>query len=527
MAEYVLPERAVEYIMYVTLRSQADPDILITNPTIAAGDFKTSKDGAASGNLTTLPVVTPAAGQSVKITLSLTEMTGDNVIVVAEDVAGGEWQSESWTIQTATRPLEDYATAAALVTTDGVVDATQAIVSLLPDAGALDDLALILADTANMQPKFVGITLLAEWLGIIAGKQAGDAAALAEMKTTGAGSGTLDPTTDSNEAIRDTAPLGSTMVGTDGANTTTPPTVAAIADGVHDEALAGHVVAGSAGKKLGDIPTTAMRGTDSGALATVLGTPVLADISADIAANLTAINALNNLSAADIGAAIEDAGLVLQTTTIATLASQTSFTLTAGSADDNAYNDCYLIAEDVSTAIQKCVGYILDYTGSTKAITLEADPGIFAMAATDKVRIVPNCSVWRRIMANFTTSGTTGAALDTAGGSAVNQYLVYGAAVQHSDGSIYWVTGVLKNGQPFNATACTIQLVLTDGDGTKTDVSGATETVANDDANNVVNGTLSNVSLLSGRQYYVQVSLTADGGTRKGNLPVTVPVRTS
>ena len=51
--------------------------------------------------------------------------------------------------------------------------------------------------------KLVGITLLNEWLGLIAGKQAGDATALTEIKATGAGSGTYDPTTDSTEAVRD------------------------------------------------------------------------------------------------------------------------------------------------------------------------------------------------------------------------------------------------------------------------------------------------------------------------------------
>ncbi|MFQ5640831.1 MAG: hypothetical protein ACE5IR_22865 [bacterium] len=75
-------------------------------------------------------------------------------------------------------------------------------------------------------------------------------------------SGTYDASTDSQEATRDTAPLGTAMRGTDGANTITPPTSAAIADAVHDEALSGHTTAGTAGKKLSDIPTTAMRGTD-------------------------------------------------------------------------------------------------------------------------------------------------------------------------------------------------------------------------------------------------------------------------
>ncbi len=68
---------------------------------------------------------------------------------------------------------------------------------------------------------FSGITSLAEWLGLIAGKQVGDATARTEIRATGAGSGTFDETTDSEEAIRDTAPLGTTMRGTDGVDTAT------------------------------------------------------------------------------------------------------------------------------------------------------------------------------------------------------------------------------------------------------------------------------------------------------------------
>jgi hypothetical protein len=64
---------------------------------------------------------------------------------------------------------------------------------------------------------FTGITSLAEWLGLIAGKQAGDATARTEVRATGGGSGTYDETSDSLEAIRDTAPLGTAMRGTDSA----------------------------------------------------------------------------------------------------------------------------------------------------------------------------------------------------------------------------------------------------------------------------------------------------------------------
>lgn len=85
--------------------------------------------------------------------------------------------------------------------------------------------------------------------------------------------------------------------------------------------------------------------------------------------------------------AILDAG-VLNNTTIATLASQVSFTLTAGSADDGAYVGMLAVIEDVSTAVQKCIGIISAYTGSTKTVTLREDPGVFTMVATDKIAIV-------------------------------------------------------------------------------------------------------------------------------------------
>ncbi len=78
----------------------------------------------------------------------------------------------------------------------------------------------------------------------------------------------------------------------------------------------------------------------------------------------------------------------LQTTTIATLASQTGFTLTAGSADDNAYNNCLIVVTDASTSTQKCVGVVNDYTGSTRTIALQEDPAVFTMAAGDAISII-------------------------------------------------------------------------------------------------------------------------------------------
>ena len=113
---------------------------------------------------------------------------------------------------------------------------------------------------------------------------------------------------------------------------------------------------------------------------------------------------------------------LLQNTTIATLASQTSFTLTAGSADDDAYNDHLIIVTDSATSTQKAVGTISDYTGSTRTVTLSADPGIFTMAVGDTVDIIAVGSsggggasasaiadaVWDEARADHTTAGSFG-----------------------------------------------------------------------------------------------------------------------
>ncbi|NIO43708.1 MAG: hypothetical protein GTO41_28255, partial [Burkholderiales bacterium] len=84
------------------------------------------------------------------------------------------------------------------------------------------DIAAVKTDTGNLVNRitatlFSGITSLAQWLGLLAGKQSGNATARTELRATGAGSGTFDETSDSLEAIRDTVPMGTAMRGTDNA----------------------------------------------------------------------------------------------------------------------------------------------------------------------------------------------------------------------------------------------------------------------------------------------------------------------
>jgi hypothetical protein len=90
----------VSYTFNIGLISQSSRPQLKVNPTIAAGDFKVSTDGSAFTNLSTLPDVYPSGGRSVRIQLSTSEMNGQNVVIVASDVAGAEWDDLLINIET-------------------------------------------------------------------------------------------------------------------------------------------------------------------------------------------------------------------------------------------------------------------------------------------------------------------------------------------------------------------------------------------------------------------------------------------
>lgn len=81
-------------------------------------------------------------------------------------------------------------------------------------------------------------------------------------------------------------------------------------------------------------------------------------------------------------------GDILVRTVISSLSSQTSFVLTAGATQDDAYNDRLIIIEDNGASTSKCVASVSDYTGASKTVTLAADPGIFTIAAGDIVTIL-------------------------------------------------------------------------------------------------------------------------------------------
>ena len=75
-------------------------------------------------------------------------------------------------------------------------------------------------------------------------------------------------------------------------------------------------------------------------------------------------------------------------TSIATLSSQTSFTLTDGPAEDDALNGCVVYIHDVASKVQGGFAVVADYTGATKTVTLLAGT-TFTVAASDNISFFP------------------------------------------------------------------------------------------------------------------------------------------
>ncbi len=100
-------------------------------------------------------------------------------------------------------------------------------------------------------------------------------------------------------------------------------------------------------------------------------------------------------------------------TNIATLDTQVSFTLDIGSADNGAYVGCPAYIHDIASAIQVCFGYVSAYTGSTKTVTLKADPGVFAITAGDNISLFPPANV-QAVAGTTQTAGDLSALIATA-----------------------------------------------------------------------------------------------------------------
>ncbi len=206
------------------------------------------------------------------------------------------------------------------------------------------------------------------------------------------------------------ASMAANTIGTDEFRTVL---IDAIVDAIWDELTAGHVTASTFGEQLGtDVDailadTDELQADDTPAAIAALNDPTAAAIVTALEADTGKLDHLWEMTEDDGGIrrytinSLENAPtggggsgddyLLLESTTIATLASQTSFTLTSASANDDAYNKATIIIKDAVTDTQKCFTTVQDYTGATKTITLKADPlSGFVMAVGDAVYLYAN-----------------------------------------------------------------------------------------------------------------------------------------
>ena len=109
MPSYVFPKKNTEFIFITGLVSQANTKIFQANPTLASGDAKVSVDyDTTPDNLATLPAALGTT-KLVKVTLSTSEMNGENIAVILSDAAGDEWCDQIINIQTTARQVDDLA----------------------------------------------------------------------------------------------------------------------------------------------------------------------------------------------------------------------------------------------------------------------------------------------------------------------------------------------------------------------------------------------------------------------------------
>lgn len=95
------PTKNEDFEFAVFLEDYANPGNFKVNPTIAAGDFQITKDGASFANLTNLPTVSPAGGDQVIVVLTATECNSNKWSVRWKDQTNPkEWADGALTVNT-------------------------------------------------------------------------------------------------------------------------------------------------------------------------------------------------------------------------------------------------------------------------------------------------------------------------------------------------------------------------------------------------------------------------------------------
>lgn len=197
------PKKNTAFVLYLPLVTAGSSDWL-SAPTIEAADFTISKDGGAFTSLTNSVTVSPSGGPIIKFDLTATEMNADCIVIKCVDNAGSEWHDTGEIIFTTT-----YGSGSSYPQTGDAYDITNTRLPAALVGGRID---------ANLGAISTDATAADTLESILDG-----------------GGGTI--TADLSGSVN---------------SVTTAPTASTIADAVWDEALSGHLTAGTTGKALSD-----------------------------------------------------------------------------------------------------------------------------------------------------------------------------------------------------------------------------------------------------------------------------------
>jgi hypothetical protein len=118
MTDYRLGIKNQVNIFFVYLLDMSALPNLRVNPTLAAGDVIVYKDDVSNGNITTLPVVTPAGSRRVKVSLSANETNCDHTSVqFVDQTATKEWSDHAVEIANGLLRIDDLAPASTALST--------------------------------------------------------------------------------------------------------------------------------------------------------------------------------------------------------------------------------------------------------------------------------------------------------------------------------------------------------------------------------------------------------------------------
>lgn len=100
------PHYGIAYQMTLVLFDSANPGEILTAPTLSTGDFVLSKDGGATANLATLPVVNPSSSGLVVVSFSATEMQASRIVLRWHD-PDGQWGDGLYAFEVGALPTQN------------------------------------------------------------------------------------------------------------------------------------------------------------------------------------------------------------------------------------------------------------------------------------------------------------------------------------------------------------------------------------------------------------------------------------